>query len=305
MQQSILIKQFCRHLSLEKGLSKHSIEAYQRDVTQLLNFLSSAGVSSLKALDYRLLEDFRSELHQLGLSANTESRMVSSIRAFFRFLMLEKMIEEDPSRQLSHPRKERKVPEILTTEEIEQMLQTALTMTSDQVVNKRNHAIIELLYATGMRVSELIFLQKADIYFEENYIRVKGKGNKERLVPLHEKAVDALRSYWREMWMKQPVSSDRDSVFLNRRLRPISRNMVYMMLNQCAQAAGIDKKTGPHIFRHSFASHLVERGADIRVVQELLGHASILTTEIYTHFEMKALRHTLRHCHPVYITEDF
>ncbi|HKK87745.1 MAG TPA: site-specific tyrosine recombinase/integron integrase [Saprospiraceae bacterium] len=305
MQQALLLKQFDRHLSLEKGLSPNSVDAYLSDVRQLFRFLNNVGVQSLRSLNHVQLEQFRSALHELGLSANTESRMVSSIRAFFRFLLLEKIIDEDPSSKLVHPRKQRKVPEILTTEEIERMLEASLGMTSDVVVNKRNHAMIEWLYATGTRVSELIQLQKTHLHLEDQYIRVRGKGNKERLVPIHENAIDALQTYWREMWERQPSSREKELVFLNRRLKGISRNMVYMMLNQCAERAGVDKKTGPHIFRHSFASHLIERGADIRVVQELLGHASILTTEIYTHFEMKALRHTLQHCHPVYITEDF
>lgn len=305
MQKTLLLKQFGRHLSLEKGLSENSVDAYLSDVKQLFHFLSTEGVQSFKSLKYSQLEQFRSVLHQLGLSSNTEARMVSSIRAFFRFLLLEKIIDEDPSTQLVHPKKERKVPEILTTQDIESMLQVSLSLTSDVVVNKRNHAMIEWLYATGTRVSELISLEKSHLHLEDHYIRVRGKGNKERLVPIHDQAIAALWSYWQEMWQRQPASKDKELVFLNRRLSGISRNMVYMMLNQCAEKAGINKKTGPHIFRHSFASHLIERGADIRVVQELLGHASILTTEIYTHFEMKALRHTLQHCHPVYMTADF
>lgn len=305
MQRSRILRQFEIHLRLERGLTDNTIKAYVSDVQKLFNFLGQDGEHiSLKQIDQNRIHLFLQSIHDLGLQARTQARILSGLRIFFEFLQLEALIDSDPTTHIEGPKISRKIPDILSIDQIENMLEHALSMTKDVVVNKRNHAIIELLYATGLRVSELVELKKIQLNFDNSYLRVIGKGRKERLVPFHQKSQQAILTYWSEQNIQKPQLKQKDHVFLNRRGFKLSRNMVFIMIKNCAEMAGINKPVSPHLFRHSFASHLVERGADIRIVQELLGHASILTTEIYTHFEIHHLRDTLETCHPVYIANQ-
>lgn len=303
MQFELWIKQFTRHLQLEKGLSTNSVEAYLQDVLKFKDFIEiqlNDQVNSLRDLKKEHLLGFISWLNNLGMSARSQSRIISGVKAFLKFLRLEKIIENDMNEWLESPKIGMKIPEILTESELNALLNITQDMTRNPILDKRNHAIIELLYATGMRVSELIGLTKKQLNFDHALIRIIGKGSKERLVPFHEKAQMAILSYWEELSLKAPSHENSNYCFLNRRGKPLSRNMVYIMINQAAEKVGIKKKLSPHLFRHTFASHLIQAGADIRIVQVLLGHESILTTEIYTHFEVKHLRETLEKCHPIY-----
>ncbi len=303
MQLGLWINQFKRHLQLEKGLSGNSVEAYYQDVLKLKYFIetiSSKPIQSTSDFDQDFFADFILWLNEIGLSSRSQSRIISGVKAFFKFLALEKIAVIQAEKFLESPKIGRKIPVILSVSELELILETTLSMTKDPVLNKRNHAIIELLYATGIRVSELISLPKKQMNFEKSLIRVHGKGNKERLVPFHERAQQAIQSYWDELSLKAKNFENINYCFINRRGNPLTRNMIYIMINEAAKKANIKKKLSPHLFRHTFASHLIQAGADIRIVQALLGHESILTTEVYTHFEVKHLRETLEKCHPVY-----
>ncbi|TVR72910.1 MAG: site-specific tyrosine recombinase XerD [Marinilabiliales bacterium] len=296
MEWDPAIKEFRGYLKLEKALSDNSVEAYISDITKLKSFASMIeskpdpdriGVAELHAF-LQWLDDF-------NVSGRTLARIISGIRAFYRFLLLGEMIESDPSSLLEMPRTERKLPEVLTVAEIDAVAGSVDLSTE---TGTRNKAIIETLYSGGLRVSELVNLRISDIFFSEGFIRVTGKGDKQRLVPVGRQALKAI-----DVWMgdrnRLPVArGHEDFLFLNRRGKKLTRVMIFTIVRQLAMKAGLKKSISPHTFRHSFATHLIEGGADLRAVQEMLGHESIITTEIYTHLDREYLRDAIIRFHP-------
>jgi integrase/recombinase XerD len=293
------IKGFKAYLLLEKSLSKHSIEAYIRDVGKLLEYVL------LKKIDQtpNLLTDdnligFVYYINDLGLEAKSQARIISGIRAFYKYLLLEDLIDVDPSALLESPKLRRVLPDVLSYEEIISVYD-AIDMSLPHA--HRNRAMFETLYACGLRVSELVTLQISNYYPDEGFVKVLGKNNKERLVPIGDEAVRQIDIYLQSERQHLPRISKEaeDILFLNRRGKGLTRVMIFTLVKQYVAAAGIDKTVSPHTFRHSFATHLVEGGADLRAVQEMLGHESILTTEIYTHVDRSYLRATIQKYHPL------
>jgi integrase/recombinase XerD len=282
-------------LKIEKGLAENSILAYQHDVDKLKEFASSK--SSLPdQLSYDDLKQFLSTLYDLGLSARSQARIISGIKQFYGFLLLENLIKEDPSELLEQPKLGRKLPEVLTIEEIHSLL-AAIDLSKNE--GHRNRAMLETLYSCGLRVSELVGLRFSDLFFEEGFIRVIGKGNKERLVPVSpqvQKEIDIYQQHIRNHLNIQKGSEN--IVFLNRRGAQLTRVMVFTIIKNLAESIGLKKNISPHTFRHSFATHLIEGGANLRAIQEMLGHESITTTEIYTHLDQRFLRDAILSFHP-------
>ncbi|MFO7616160.1 MAG: site-specific tyrosine recombinase XerD [Bacteroidales bacterium] len=288
---------FRSHLMLEKSLATNSIEGYLADVGKLFQFLemSYPGLP-VHQVTINHLRDFLAWLHAIGLVASSQARILSGIKGFFRFLVLENLLTVNPASLLETPRLARHLPDVLTLPEVEKIL-GAIDLSNRY--GHRNQAIVEVLYGCGLRVSELAGLKLSQVYFSEGYIRVMGKGSKERLVPLGGPAAKALSLYLDHIRNHQAIQwKHTDSVFLNNRGAPLSRVMVFNIVRDAAARAGIRKTVSPHTFRHSFATHLIENGADLRAVQDMLGHESILTTEIYTHLNREYLRDTVNRYHP-------
>lgn len=296
---STYIKGFKQYLRLELGLSQNSIEAYLDDVEKLELFSEQQkNRSTPEKLGKKDLEDFLGWIVELGLSATTQSRIISGIKAFYRYLILEELIQEDPTALIESPKIGRKLPDTLKHEEIELML-SAIDRSSSH--GERNKCIIEVMYACGLRVSEVTELLISNLFLDEGFIRVIGKGNKERLIPIHEEASKSIDLYKNHVRVHiKPKPDSEDILFLNQRGGKLSRVMIFYIIRDLAEATGIRKSISPHTLRHSFATELVEHGADLRAVQEMLGHASITTTEIYTHLDRKYLRDTLLEHHPMY-----
>jgi integrase/recombinase XerD len=289
------IKDFETYLRLEKSLSENSIEAYSDDVHKLEKFITKeAHAKSPDTVSYADLKDFIVWFGRGSSNARTQSRTISGIRAFFRFMLIEGEIEENPASLLESPKIGLKLPEVLSVEEIDRVI-GAIDLSKPE--GHRNKAIIETLYGCGLRVSELVNLKLTDIHAGEGFVSVTGKGNKQRLVPIGRRALREIENYLPGR-NSLTVIYDQNIVFLNRRGRRLSRAMVFTIIKELAAKAGIKKRISPHTFRHSFATHLVEGGADLRAVQEMLGHESILTTEIYTHIDRSFLRDTLMMFHP-------
>jgi integrase/recombinase XerD len=288
-------KDFETYLRLEKSLSENSIEAYSDDVHKLEVFITgkTQGKDPDKVL-YDDLKDFIIWFGKANINARTQSRTISGIRAFFRFLLIEGEIEESPASLLESPKIGLKLPEVLSVEEIDRIIE-AIDLSKPE--GHRNKAIIETLYGCGLRVSELVNLRLTDVHAGEGFVSVTGKGNKQRLVPIGRRALKEIENYMPGR-NSLSVIYDQNIIFLNRRGRRLTRAMVFTIIKNLAAKAGIKKKISPHTFRHSFATHLVEGGADLRAVQEMLGHESILTTEIYTHIDRSFLRDTLIMFHP-------
>jgi len=291
------LKSFDAYLQLEKGLAQASIFAYMNDLKKLDEYFQlktyNFPVQQLKLIH---LQEFLQYLNELGFAATSQARMLSGIKSFFSYLVLEKILDISPAELLETPKLNKKLPEVLSFDEIELMLDS---VDLSKPEGHRNRAMIEVLYACGLRVSELTGLRISGLYPEISFVRVIGKGNKERLVPIGETALKQVAFYLEDR--KQMENIDRkseDIVFLNRRGKQLTRNMIFLIVKEAATAAGIEKNVSPHTFRHSFATHLLEGGADLRIVQQLLGHESITTTEIYTHLDMNYLRETLRSYHP-------
>ena len=283
---------------LEKGLSEHSISGYTDDVTKLEKW-SSEQSPSLSPIDitYDHLRSFINWINDLGLGAKSQARIISGIRAFYKYLFLENLIRDDPSELLEGPRLQRKIPDVLTYAEIEQII-AAVDLSHPQ--GHRNKAILEVLYACGLRVSELVGLRLSSYFPDSGLLRVIGKNNKERIVPIGTGPIKHLNLYIEnDRRLLKKIDDDcTDIIFLNRRGRNLTRVMIFNIVKQMTAAAGITKKVSPHTFRHSFATHLVEGGADLRAVQDMLGHESITTTEIYTHLDTQYLRETIMNFHP-------
>ncbi len=284
-------------MKLERSMSDNSVDAYIRDVQKLQEFIALAGLDlSPGQVTYACLQDFIIYLNKIGLGDRSQARIISGIRAFYRFLILEDLVTDDPTELIEGPKLKRKIPDVLSFEEIETMLQ--LVDLSEET-GHRNRAILETLYACGLRVSELVNLKLSNYYPDIEYIKVLGKNNKERIVPISAEAIKHNNYYINNYRSKLNIQAGyEDYMFLNRRGKGLTRVMIFTIIKDLAEQAGIKKKVSPHTFRHSFATHLVEGGADLRAVQDMLGHESILTTEIYTHLDQSYLRDTILKFHP-------
>ncbi len=288
---------FKAYLMLERSLSANSIQAYLSDVEKLAVFAEHNGQKTNPVqTDFELLRLFIFNLNEMGIGERSQARIISGIRAFYKYLMLENLIADDPSEMLEGPKLGRKIPEVLSYDEIDAMLRTIdLSLPNGH----RNRAILETLYACGLRVSELIELKLSNYYPNIGFVKVIGKNNKERIVPIGDAAIKHIQLYLDNERSAKNISKGFENyVFLNRRGKKLTRVMVFYIIKEAASKAGITKTISPHTFRHSFATHLVEGGADLRAVQEMLGHESITTTEIYTHLDNQYLRDTIMNFHP-------
>lgn len=295
--RKLRIKQFENHLRLERALADNSIQAYIRDIKKFIAFLEIEHLDQpFEEISTETIEYFLRWLTELGLAESSQSRILSALKTFYRFLNDEEITENNPVFLLSSPNLGRKLPTVLSFEEIEKLTDSIDLSTPE---GTRNRAILEVLYGSGLRVSELINLKLSNCYFELDMLKITGKGNKERLVPINREAKHYVELYLNTIRHFQKIQQgNQDFVFLNRRGKALSRVMIFMIVKNAAQEAGIQKNISPHTFRHSFATHLIEGGADLRAVQELLGHESILTTEIYTHLDMTFLQETIQNFHP-------
>lgn len=284
-------------MKLEKSLSPNSIEAYENDIKKLISFgLLQNPAISLKEFQLKELQSFLKWLSDLELSARSQARIVSGIKAFYKFMMLEKVLENDPTELLDLPKLGRKLPETLSLVEIDAMI---AEIDRSKPEGERNKAILETLYSCGLRVTELVELRISNMYFEDSFVKVLGKGDKERLVPIGQQAIRQIQLYLDHIRIHIDIQKGfEDYVFLNRRGKKLTRNMIFIITKDLAERAGIHKNISPHTFRHSFATHLVEGGADLRAVQEMLGHESIITTEIYTHLDRSFLKSEILDHHP-------
>jgi integrase/recombinase XerD len=289
-----IVRSYVRYLKLERNYSPNTLEAYQHDLRHLLDYCEREGKEPL-ALKLEDLQHFAATIHELGIGPTSQARILSGVRSFYRYLLLDGYIDNDPTELLESPRLGEHLPEVLSTEEVDQ-LEDSIDLSTNE--GHRNRAIIEVLFSCGLRVSELVNLKYSDLFLEEGYIRVLGKGSKERLVPISERAIHELDN-WRSVRNLMVIKpGEEDYVFLNRRGAHLTRTMILIMIKRQAEAAGIAKTISPHTLRHSFATALLEGGADLRVIQALLGHESIGTTEIYTHIDTSTLRKEILEHHP-------
>ena len=293
------IKSYKAYLQLEKSLSDNSVEAYLRDVEKLTQYLQQAGDKKSPAdISLKDLQHFLRWISELGMTPTSQARIISGIRSFYKFCIIEDLVQKDPTALLEAPRLKRALPDVLSLEEIEGMI-AAIDLSKPE--GGRNKAILETMYSCGLRVSEMVNLKISHFYPDVGFIRVIGKGDKERLVPIGEVAIKYIRIYQKDIRVHVPVKKGQEDIlFLNRRGSKLTRVMIFLIIKGLAKIAGIKKNISPHTFRHSFATHLVEGGADLRAVQEMLGHESITTTEIYTHLDREYLRDTLQRFHPAF-----
>ena len=289
-----IVKQYVRYLKLERNYSPNTLEAYRHDLLHLQNYCLTEGKA---LLDITLddLQHFAATLHEVGIGPSSQARILSGIRSFYRFLLLDGFIENDPTELLESPHLGEHLPEVLSTAEIDQ-IEASIDLSKWE--GHRNRAIIEVLFSCGLRVSELVTLKLSDLFLDEGYVRIFGKGSKERLVPISNRAIHELNLWFDDRNHMKIKPGEEDFVFLNRRGVHLTRVMIFIMLRQQAELAGIKKVISPHTLRHSFATALLEGGADLRVIQALLGHESIGTTEIYTHIDTTALREAIIEHHP-------
>jgi len=301
MNWTTYIKGFKTYLRLEKALSPHSIEAYISDVEKLHQYSETIGDSiTPKKITPDHIRKFLAWITELGLAATTQARIISGLRAFYAWMISEKEVTIDPMEFIDLPRLGRKLPDVLSVEEMELLL-NGIDLSKPE--GHRNRAMLELLYSSGLRVSELVEMKLTGLYPEEGFLRVIGKGNKERLVPVGKEALKWIALYCEGDRSHMGIApGQEDFLFLNRRGKKLSRMMIFTIIRNLAAEVGVRKKISPHSFRHSFATHLVEAGADLRAVQEMLGHSSITTTEIYTHLDRKRLRKEILSFHPRYCT---
>jgi integrase/recombinase XerD len=289
------ISHFIDYLSVERGFSQNTLLAYKRDLEEFLRFLLRNGIDSWEKPDENLLTKFRLFLKNRGLSTSTVSRKIYAIKTFYRFLLQEGKIKYDPASEFSAPKTLKKLPSVLTVKEVEKLLNIPFENKEKDI---RDSAILEVLYATGIRVSELISLSIDDINLEVGYLKVFGKGNKERIVPLGKKAIQALKNYLENSRQILLKGKNSNFLFVNNRGNKFTRQGIFFLLKFYSKKAGINKKITPHTLRHSFATHLLERGADLRSVQEMLGHSNISTTQIYTHITRERLKEIYKKAHP-------
>jgi integrase/recombinase XerD len=289
------LDRFDDFLTLEQGTSPRTLEAYRRDVERLMQYASVKGALSPIDVTSRMLREFVYHLKDIGLAPASIRRNISAVRTYFRFLLADGAVARDPSERLETPKRWRTLPEVLTVEEVERLLAAP---TLDDPLAFRDRAMLELAYGAGLRVSEWITLGVRDVLFEEKLVRVFGKGSKERLVPIGRSAIGAVATYSRELRPRLEKGSGKGVLFLNARGEPLTRMGAWKILRRYVERAGITKHVSPHTLRHSFATHLLEGGADLRAVQEMLGHADISTTQIYTHVDREYLRQVHRQYHP-------
>ena len=293
MNNNYIIK-YNTWLKLEKGLSPNTIEAYSDDLNKLFQFAENENLNLLQ-IQYKDLQQFVTQLCDLGISPRSQARIISGIKSFYRFLLLEDYLQTDPTELLESPKIGMKLPEVLSVEEVNQILGSIdLSLPAGQ----RNRAMLEVLYSCGLRVSELIRLRYSDIYFDEGFIRIEGKGRKQRLVPISQVAIHEIKNY---LYTRRQIKAQKgyeDMLFLNQRGTGLSRVMVFYVIKQHAELTGIKKTISPHTFRHSFATHLLEGGANLRAIQLMLGHEKITTTELYTHIDREYLRKEILAHHP-------
>ncbi len=292
-------KGFKAWLQLERSLSDNSVVAYLHDVDKLTEYLQIAGKEKKPSdIDLKDLESFVKYVHELGMTAASQGRIISGLRTFYKYCLIEEISKTDPTVLLEAPKHKRLLPDVLTFGEIEEML-SHIDMSKPE--GGRNKAILETMYSCGLRVSELINLKISCLFTDVGFVKVIGKGDKERLVPIGQSAVKFIQSYRNHIRNQvKIVPGNEDILFLNRRGSKLSRVMIFIVIKELAAKANIQKQVSPHTFRHSFATHLVEGGADLRAVQEMLGHESITTTEIYTHLDREYLRNTLQQFHPAF-----
>ena len=289
-----IVRRYLRYLKLERNYSQNTIEAYRNDLRWLIDFLQA---NELNVLDVKLehLEQFSGTLHEHLISPRSQARILSGLRSFYKYLLLDGYIEADPTELLVSPHVRNHLPDVLSTEEVD-LLEASIDLSKPE--GQRNKAIIEVLFSCGLRVSELVNLKLSDLFIEEKYVRVIGKGSKERLVPISTKAIKELQYWFRDRNLMNIQPGEQDYVFLNRRGAHLTRTMILIMIKQQAMLAGIKKTISPHTLRHSFATSLLEGGADLRAIQVMLGHEDIGTTEIYTHIDTTTLRREIVEHHP-------
>ena len=289
-----IVKGYARYLKLERNLAQNTLDAYLNDLGKLLRYISDNGLDA-QTMTLEDLEHFSATLHDIGIQPVSQCRILSGVRSFFKYLQLDGYRDDDPTELLESPQTGTHLPEVLSTTEVD-LLESAIDLSKPE--GQRNKAIIEVLFSCGLRVSELVNLKISNIYFEEEFVRVIGKGSKERLVPISSKAIKEIRYWFMDRDKLKIKKGEEDYVFLNRRGSHLTRTMILIMLKRLAADAGIQKTISPHTLRHSFATALLEGGADLRVIQGLLGHESIGTTEIYTHIDTSTLRQEILAHHP-------
>ena len=293
IDQKGIVKAYVRYLKLQRNMSGNTLDAYQRDLRKLLDYLEREQ-KDIRDVTLHDLEHFSAGLHDIGIHSRSQCRILSGIRSFFRFVQLDGYRDDDPTELLESPQIGDHLPEVLTTEEVDR-LEASIDLSKWE--GHRNRAIIEVLFSCGLRVSELVNLKLSDLYIDEEYVRVMGKGSKERLVPISRKAIDELKNWFYDRNLMKIKSGEEDFVFLNRRGAHLTRTMILIMIKSQAKDAGIQKTISPHTLRHSFATALLEGGADLRFIQALLGHEDIGTTEIYTHIDTSTLRQEILEHH--------
>jgi len=290
-------KSYESYLMLEKSLSQNSVDAYINDINKLIIFLNNSSKEiTPDKVKLKDLKRFLEWLNECGVSPRTQARTISGVRSFYKYLLIENKVQDDPTALIESPKIGRKLPDILSMEEIDTLID-AIDLEKSE--GQRNKAMLETLYSCGLRVSELINLKITNLFFDQSFVKVEGKGDKERLVPISSQAINEINKYLSDYRNLLNTSKDSENIlFLNRRGRKLSRVMIFTIIKNLADKIGLKKKISPHTFRHSFATHLINGGADLRAVQEMLGHESILTTEIYTHLDMEYLKSTINQFHP-------
>ncbi len=290
-----VFREYIYYLKVEKGFSANSVAAYRRDLDKLLCFLNDAHIDPLKA-EREHLSDFLTEISSTGIHPRSQARILSGIKSFYHFLIYRDYRSDDPTELLGAPKIGLHLPDVLTVTEIDAMI-SVIDLSKPE--GRRNKAIVEMLYGSGLRVSELVNLKLSNLYAEEGYMLVEGKGSKQRLVPVSAKALKELGYWYTDRNMLMISAGHEDYIFLNRRGRQLTRAMIFTVIKQLAQSAGIRKTVSPHTLRHSFATHMLENGANLRAIQQLLGHESITTTELYTHIDIHFLKKTIEKFHPL------
>jgi len=291
------VNEFRNYLKLEKGLSDNSIHAYITDLLKLVQFLKEKDYNvAPEEVKLNHLKEMIAWVNDKGISPRTQARIISGIKSFYKYLLIEEKVEKDPTALLETPKVGRKLPEILSVEEIDTIINAVDTKKPE---GQRNKAILETLYSCGLRVSELIDLKISNLFFESGFVKIEGKGSKERLVPISTKAIKEINLYLSEYRRNLRIHPDHEDIlFLNRRGKKLSRVMIFTIIKNITRKLGLEKNISPHTFRHSFATHLIDGGANLRAVQEMLGHESIITTEIYTHLDKEYLKNTIIQYHP-------
>ncbi|MDR0348352.1 MAG: site-specific tyrosine recombinase XerD [Tannerella sp.] len=293
-KENSIINKYKTYLRLEKGFSPNTREAYLNDLNKLIQFINGESLS-VKTIRYENLQQFVAQLCDMGISARSQARIISGIKSFYRFLVLDGYLQSDPTELLEAPKTGIKLPDVLTFEEVNQLLDTVDLSTA---TGQRNRAMLEVLYSCGLRVSELTHLKYSDVYFEEEFIKVEGKGNKQRLVPISQTALREIANYLFDRKQINIQKGYEDILFLNNRGTSLSRVMIFHIIKAQAELTGIRKTISPHTFRHSFATHLLEGGANLRAIQLMLGHENITTTELYAHMDREFLRKEIINHHP-------